>query len=155
MLRFVDQVSGLGEKLGPLLFQLPPKLAFEAGMAEDWLEVVREVHAGAVVVEPRHASWFTGEVAGLLRRYRVARVAADPARVPEAARPGGWMGLRYYRLHGSPKTYYSGYGAEALDALAGEILGVGEGAEVWCVFDNTALGEAIGNARRVYEAVGL
>ena len=33
---------------------------------------------------------------------RVARVAADPAKVPAAAEPGGWRGLAYYRLHGSP-----------------------------------------------------
>ena len=51
----------------------------------------------------------------------MARVAADPARVPEAAEPGGWRGLIYYRLHGSPKMYYSAYSEEYLDALAARL----------------------------------
>ena len=44
--------------------------------------------------------------------------AADPAVVPPAAEPGGWDGLVYYRLHGSPKVYYSAYPDEHLEDLA-------------------------------------
>jgi uncharacterized protein YecE (DUF72 family) len=94
-----------------------------------------------VVVEPRHPSWFEDDVDAFLAERRIARVAADPAVVPRAAEPGGWPELRYFRLHGSPVTYRSPYPPEVLDAVAAR-LRPGD----WCVFDNTASGEALGNA---------
>ena len=106
---FCEAVGALGSKLGPLLIQLPPSLAFEAGAVRAFLEVLRARTAGALVCEPRHASWFEPDADAVLAEHRVARVAADPARVPDAALPGGWTGLRYYRLHGSPRMYYSEY----------------------------------------------
>ena len=48
-------------------------------------------------------------------------MAADPAIVPAAAMPGGWRGLAYYRLHGSPEIYTSAYSKVYLDALAQRI----------------------------------
>ncbi len=83
----------------------------------------------------------------LLRELGVARVAADPARVPEAAEPAGWQGASYYRLHGSPKMYYSAYSEEYLDALAARLRAdAAAGRSVWCIFDNTTLGAATRNA---------
>jgi uncharacterized protein YecE (DUF72 family) len=52
----------------------------------------------------------------------------------------------YYRLHGSPRVYYSDYPPEYLDALAEKLARAAAGAEVWCVFDNTAEGAAAANA---------
>ena len=147
LVSFFDQVRPLGDKLGPVLFQLPPKLAFDAGVAEEFFATVREVHVGPVVFEPRNAAWFTAEAAALMRRHEIARVAADPARVPEVAKPGGWAGLRYWRLHGSPRTYYSRYEPAFLKQLAADMRKANTRAEIWCVFDNTALGFAIHNAR--------
>jgi uncharacterized protein YecE (DUF72 family) len=99
------------------------------------------------VCEPRHATWFTPEVDAMLDAWRIARVAADPARVPEAAEPGGWRGLAYHRLHGSPRTYYSSYTDEYLDTLALRIRrDADEGRDAWCIFDNTAAGSAAQNA---------
>ena len=110
LLEFVNAVGGLGKKLGPLLIQLPPKLLFEEGIAHEFFITLREMHAGGVVLEPRHPSWFTASVERLLRGFEIARVAADPPKGSElAARPGGWPGLRYWRLHGSPRTYYANY----------------------------------------------
>lgn len=146
---FLEPLQALGEKLGPILLQLPPKLAFDAGVAEEFLTTLRELHGGAAVLEPRHASWFGAEAGALLRRHEVARVAADPARVPAAAHPGGWPGLRYYRLHGSPRTYYSRYDEAYTAALAEELNRAPAGAKVWCVFDNTATGAAVHNALEV------
>jgi len=143
---FIDAAALLGEKLGPLLFQLPPKLAFERSRAEAFLGQLREGFGGAVVLEPRHASWFSGEVSELLAKYRVGRVAADPARVAEAAEPGGLRGLIYYRLHGSPRTYYTAYTTEYLDRLAEMIATHPSDSEIWVVFDNTASGAALHNA---------
>ena len=82
----------------------------------------------------------------LLLDHKVARVAADPAVVPRAAEPGGWGGLKYYRLHGSPKVYYSAYLTDDLDALAGRLAEVATSAPTWCIFDNTAVGAATADA---------
>jgi uncharacterized protein YecE (DUF72 family) len=83
----------------------------------------------------------------LLDKLRIARVAADPARVPGAGEPGGWRGLSYYRLHGSPRIYYSPYGSEALTDVANRLVrDAAAGAEAWCIFDNTAAFAATGDA---------
>ena len=115
---FLAEATQLGDKLGPLLVQLPPSLSFSADVAERFFAALRDRFDGDVALEPRHASWFEPAAERLVTRYRVARVAADPAVVPAAAEPGGWDGLVYYRLHGSPKVYYSAYPDEYLEALA-------------------------------------
>ena len=143
---FLDEARGLGARLGPLLVQLPPSLAFHAEHADEFFATLRGLHDGPVACEPRHASWFEPAVAAMLRHHRVARVAADPARVPEAALPGGWEGLIYHRLHGSPRIYYSDYEPARIDAIARELAHSGDAAERWCIFDNTTLGAATGNA---------
>jgi len=81
----------------------------------------------------------------------VARVAADPAVVPQAAEPGGWGGLVYYRLHGSPKVYYSAYPADFLEALAVKLREAAKTAPTWCILDNTAQGAAPADALAVSE----
>jgi uncharacterized protein YecE (DUF72 family) len=109
--------------------------------------VLRALHEGPVALEPRHATWFTAEVDTLLRGYDVARVAADPALSPEAARPGGATSLAYFRLHGSPRIYWSRYEEAWLDALARQVADAArEASAVWCIFDNTASGSALPNA---------
>lgn len=102
--------------------------------------------------EPRHATWFTDGADGLLNDLRIARVAADPAIVPTAVTPGAWPGLRYFRWHGSPRTYYSDYECERLDPLISRLRRERQSADVWCVFDNTVLGVATGNALTVTHA---
>jgi uncharacterized protein YecE (DUF72 family) len=143
--RFLDEVGPLGGKLGPLLVQLPPSLAFDREAAEALLQHLRARFAGQVAWEPRHPTWFADDAERLLADHRVARVAADPARVPAAALPGGWPGLLYVRLHGSPRIYYSDYDAAFLAEVAAR-LESSPAAERWCILDNTALGAAAGNA---------
>jgi uncharacterized protein YecE (DUF72 family) len=100
-----------------------------------------------VACEPRHATWFTDAADARLSGFRVARVGADPPVVPRAAEPGGWRGLTYRRLHGSPEMYRSAYPAAALDAVARRTREDSpEARERWCIFDNTALGEAARDA---------
>lgn len=152
--RFLAETAGLGAKLGPLLVQLPPSLAFDARIAHAFFASLRAQFEGSVVCEPRHASWFSQEAECLLADFRIARVAADPAPVPQAAHPGGWQGLVYYRLHGSPRIYYTDYSDEALTILAEKLRAASESAEVWCIFDNTALGAAMGNALWLEERLG-
>jgi uncharacterized protein YecE (DUF72 family) len=151
---FLAQVSGLGDRLGVLLVQLPPSLAFDARVAGRFFGLLRERFTGAVVCEPRHASWFEPAADALLVAQRVGRVAADPARWPVAAVPGGWLGpegdgagaVVYHRWHGSPRTYWSTYGDDWLQARAAELSRWSAGADRWCIFDNTAAGAATGNA---------
>jgi uncharacterized protein YecE (DUF72 family) len=135
---FLGEVAQLGPKLGPLLLQLPPSFAFDAAVVEPFLD---RLDGRVVVVEPRHPSWFDDAVERFLAERRIARVAADPAVAESAAEPGGWDGLRYFRLHGSPVTYRSSYDGTFLDRIA-QRLRPGD----WCIFDNTASGAALGNA---------
>jgi uncharacterized protein YecE (DUF72 family) len=58
--------------------------------------------------------------------------------------PGGWPGLAYYRLHGSPEMYASAYSKAYLGALAQHMSVLA--APAWCIFDNTALGAATTDA---------
>jgi uncharacterized protein YecE (DUF72 family) len=145
--RFLLEAGGLGPKLGLLLVQLPPSLRFDDAVADSFLTELRARVQGSIVCEPRHASWFTPEVEALLAELRVARVAADPAPVPGADEPGGWRGLSYYRLHGSPRIYCSAYSSEYLAAIA-EVLvrDAAAGVDTWCIFDNTAAFAATGDA---------
>ena len=144
--RFLPEATALGEKLGPLLVQLPPSLAFDADIAEAFFAVLRDRFEGQIVLEPRHATWFESKAERLVTKFRVARVAADPAVVDGASEPGGWDGLVYYRLHGSPRVYYSAYDDAYLDALADRLTETAKSADVWCIFDNTAEGAAAVNA---------
>src|SRR5215203_6211561 len=138
--QFVSEVGGLGPKLGPLLIQLPPSLALQEGIADAFLREVRERVEGGIVCEPRHRSWFTPDVEVLLCELRIARVAADPAPVRGAGEPGGWRGLSYHRLHGSPRIYYSQYSSEVLAGVAEQLVteAADDDVETWCIFDNTA-----------------
>jgi uncharacterized protein YecE (DUF72 family) len=142
---FLDQATGLGRKLGVLLFQFPPSFAFDARTAGTFFRVLRKRYAGRVACEPRHPTWFTPRAEDLLVRHRIARVAADPAIVPAAAEPGGWRGLTYFRLHGSPRIYWSSYQLEQITVYADK-LSKSEATESWCIFDNTVLGAATENA---------
>jgi uncharacterized protein YecE (DUF72 family) len=144
---FLGQVRELSDRLGCLLVQLPPSLRFEGNVADGFFGALRDAASVAAACEPRHPTWFTPEAEALLERWHIARVAADPAVVPDAAEPGGWRGLAYHRLHGSPRIYYSTYPDAYLDALASRLRAdAAAGRETWCIFDNTAEGAAAQNA---------
>jgi uncharacterized protein YecE (DUF72 family) len=145
---FLAEATHLGEQLGPLLVQVPPSFAYEERVARGFFEALRARHEGAVAFEPRHSTWFTDDVDQLLVELRIARVAADPTRVPAAGEPAGWPGIVYYRLHGSPRVYYDKYDDAYMEALAARLRAhiASSNAPVWCIFDNTALGAATFNA---------
>jgi uncharacterized protein YecE (DUF72 family) len=145
--QFLNEAGGLGGKLAILLLQLPPSFVFDDGVIAGFLEAVSARSEARVVCEPRHVSWFLPDADMLLAERHVARVAADPAKVPEAGLPGGWRGLTYLRLHGSPVMYRSAYGVERLHSYANAIaVDVAAGRPTWCMFDNTASSAALGDA---------
>lgn len=144
--KFLQESAGLGKRRGPLLVQLPPSLAFEPRVARTFFQLLRSRYNGRVVCEPRHETWFSASADAMLVRHEIARVAADPPPAPGADRPGGWKGLVYYRLHGSPRKYWSKYEPAFIDTLAASIAAVPASIDVWCIFDNTASGAALENA---------
>lgn len=147
---FLGEIGSLENKLGCLLLQLPPTLAWEPSVALPFFDLLRRLHAGPVACEPRHASWFHPGTSRALRDRGIARVAADPARFPRAAVPAGNPSLQYLRLHGSPRIYYDAYPDALLQRLPLWLQRPNrQTVQRWCIFDNTALGHAVGNALTV------
>jgi uncharacterized protein YecE (DUF72 family) len=150
---FLAQCTGLGETLGCLLIQLPPSLVFDEVIAHTFFRALRQRYIGFAVIEPRHDSW--REAGDVLLEHKIGRVAADPSPIAGGDLPGGWPGIRYWRLHGSPRIYYSAYDEARLQTLAQALRrSAQEGVATWCIFDNTAQGAAVGNALRLEALVG-
>ena len=142
---FLHQAGGLGRKLGCILVQLPPSLAYDPRTVERFFTALRARYRGPAVCEPRHPTWFSGAADARLEAHGVGRVAADPKCAEDGGEPAAAMRVVYYRLHGSPVMYHSGYDAAYLKRLATRIAAVKK-IPVWCIFDNTARGEATVNA---------
>jgi uncharacterized protein YecE (DUF72 family) len=155
-------VLALGDKLGPLLWQLPPQLGFAADRVEEFLASLPASTAAAAelakghderlegrawtsvdadrplrhAIEVRHRSFAVPEFTELSRAHGIAVVTADTA--------GRWplitertADFRYLRLHGDEELYTSGYSPEALDTWAARIRGWSdEGDDVYVYFDN-------------------
>ncbi|HUQ10233.1 MAG TPA: DUF72 domain-containing protein [Steroidobacteraceae bacterium] len=144
---FLDDLAPLGSRLGCLLVQLPPSLDFDARTVRAFFKLLRKRFDRGVAIEPRHATWFESRADIVLKDFEVARVAADPPRAEGDGEPGGWAGLAYYRLHGSPRIYYSSYEEDFLDSLAVKLRELRRRRiPTWCIFDNTTLGAGTGNA---------
>lgn len=140
---FMDTVSGLDDKLAVLLVQLPPKHTFEKSVAAAFFKALRRETAAHIVCEARSPSWFTKGATAVLEEYGIIRVVADP--VPsgcEWAAPSPPR-FAYFRLHGSPRMYYSAY---SLDHLRGVAAAARAETQAWCIFDNTAAGAAWSDA---------
>ena len=143
--QFLLEISGLGRKLGVILVQTPASLAFDARSVNRFFASLCCAGALPGRLRARHPSWFSPRAESTLARHGVARVAADPAKVSAAAEPGGAADLVYFRLHGSPRMYYSAYSCAYLRDLRLKIR-TRSGAEAWCIFDNTALHASWDNA---------
>ncbi len=151
---FLDEIRHLGGKLGPILLQFPPRQILNE-LARGFFALFRDLYPnGDAVVEPRHASWFSPEADRLLEEFRLARVTADPSPVPGAVRPRYDAKLVYYRLHGSPRVYYSSYSERQIEQLAATLSTYRNTANAWCIFDNTALGAATENTLTLAHKLG-
>ncbi len=176
-------VLALDQKLGPILWQLPPNLGFNADRMDAFLaQLPRSAGSAAEIathhdqripddraltkavhpryrlrhaIEPRHESFRTPEFYRLLRRYQMALVISD--------NPGKWpifteitTDLMYLRLHGHDQLYVSGYSDQELDDWAAKIRSWTErGCDVYVYFDNDAKVHAPFDAMSLMERLGV
>ena len=174
---FASGVLALNQKLGPILWQLPPNLGFDADRIDAFFGQLPRTAGSAAkiaanhdqrvpddralikaahpkqrlrhVVEVRHESFRNRDFYELLRRHKIALVVAD--------NPGQWpiiteitTDLMYVRLHGHDQLYASGYSDRELDEWAAKINSWTErGCDVYVYCDNDA------KVRAPYDAMGL
>lgn len=136
--QFLDGVSGLGVKLGPLLIQLPPSLNFEQKIVNNFFKLLRYKFKGKVALEPRHISWANSDTRSTFAEFNIVQVSSDLLLDPSQQES---QSFEYYRLHGFPKIYESSYNNLFLNQLAAHISDAS-----WVIFDNTKFGAAIENA---------
>lgn len=142
--RLMAAAGGLGDRLGPVLLQLPPTLRAEPGRLNACLEAFpRGVR---VAVEPRHPSWWTGEVRAILERHEAALCWADRRSRPITPlwRTAGWL---YVRLHEGAARPWPEYGDRALASWARRI---GPDDDAYVYFNNDPGGAAVRNALRFH-----
>lgn len=153
--RFEVVAEAFGQKLGPVLIQLPPSLTFDRERDEEFFNRLRaKSKARRYALEARHKSWLTEEAYGLLRRYDIAWCIADSGgRYPTADQVTA--AYIYLRFHGPGSLYASSYNDEALDDWARKIRRWRrEQRDVYVYFNNDFEGYALQNAMRLMEMVG-
>jgi uncharacterized protein YecE (DUF72 family) len=175
---FASGVLALGRKLGPVLWQLPARMALSPDRLDRFLALLPRTHDEAAALaarhddklaedrvllkplvdqpirhalEPRHPSFETAEARELLARHGVCMVVADSAgRWPMM--PDATSNFRYVRLHGETELYASGYSDESLDRWAGQCRQwLEQGHDVHVYFDNDAKGHAPHDAVRLLD----
>jgi uncharacterized protein YecE (DUF72 family) len=142
--RLLDRARHLGGKLGPVLLQLPPNLQADPAALD---RTLRAFPAGVrVAFEPRHESWFSDEVRGLLAEHGAALCLADsPRRRTPLWRTAAWTYLRLHEGTASPRPCY---GRQALAGWAGRLAElVGPDADAYVYFNNDPAGCAVRDAR--------
>jgi len=151
--KFLDHASHLGDKLGPLLLQLPPSLKADLARLEAFLELSRSLGARRLALEFRHASWFTREVDELAARHGAALVIGHSSRYPCAPLATAAPFI-YLRFHGPRELFSSRYSEEELAGWAAHIRSwLAEGRPVYAYFNNDAGGYAIENAQMLLSLV--
>ncbi len=149
--QFVDLARGLGQALGPILFQLPPSLHRDLPRLEALLERL----PGDVehVVEFRHRSWYDEEVLALLDRRGAGFVAHDLKGLVSPRWASGRTA--YVRFHGTGGKYWGRYSDEKLrDWAEWMLVQRRQGRSGWCYFNNDIHGHAIEDARALKSMIG-
>ena len=169
---FASGVLALGDKLGPLLWQLPPNFQFDVQRLDDFFAHLPRTTTEAAAIarkhderldgraltetdadrpvrhalEVRHPSFETPALLELLRAHDVAMVVADSAgKFPQIREVTA--DFAYVRLHGADELYVSGYSDEKLDEWAAYVCGIAQtGRDVFVYFDNDAKVHAPYNA---------
>jgi len=152
--RFMDRAEGLGDRLGPVLLQLPPTLRADPPTLAECLRCFPS--RVRVAVEPRHPSWWAveRELRAVLERHGSALVWADRGSRPVTPlwRTASWG---YVRFHGGRARPAPRYGRQALETWRRRIAGeFGSGADVYAYFNNDTGGAAVVDALRFARAAG-
>ena len=149
--RFIELARPLGNKLGPLLYQLPPSLHKDIKRLENFLTWLP--HDLKQVVEFRHKSWYDEEVLKLLDEHGIGFVAHDLKGLLSPRWASG--STAYVRFHGSGGKYWGRYSDEALTKWADWCIDQArQGRSVWCYFNNDIHGHALDDARTLKSMVG-
>ncbi|MFN8392900.1 MAG: DUF72 domain-containing protein [Bdellovibrionota bacterium] len=168
---FASGVLALGEKLGPILWQFPPRSVFNPGLFADFFDLLPKTtaeasslarrHDGRIhgraflrgdstrvirhAVEIRHESFRSPDFFKVLKKHNIALVVADTA--------GKWPFIEtqtadfaYFRLHGDKTLYHSGYTEQALNRWAARVRRANKIGDVYVYFDNDAKVHAPFNA---------
>ncbi len=150
--RFFEVIAALGHKLGPILFQLPPRWRVDVGRLRAFLETLPPGHRAAF--EFRDETWFTDEVLAALSDHDVAFCIYDLAgRCSPLEVTGDFV---YLRLHGPGAAYSGSYDERTLAAWAKRIAAwQDQGRSVFTYFDNDEAGYAVRDALRLIERLGI
>lgn len=134
---------GLREKLGPILFQLPPRMAYEPERLDRILACLDPSFVN--VLEFRHPSWWREEVYTALRERQVVFSGQSHPLLPDAV--VATAPTLYYRCHGVPHLYASPYSEDALRGLAAQVATAPGVEPAYVFFNNDIGGSAIPNAQ--------
>lgn len=142
---YTNAEKGLKEKLGCVLFQLPPSFQY----SEDALTLICKATNPSFrnVMEFRHASWWRQNVYDRLGERNISFCSISYPKLPETIVFN--TDFPYVRMHGVPKLYYSGYSDETLKTLADRLNEDPKIHQGFIYFNNTAAAEAITNARQL------
>lgn len=150
--RLKAQCAPLKEKLGAVVWQLPSNFQGTVERLEDFMGALSHWTEVRHAIEMRHTSWFTKEIASVLRANNVGVCMGDAPDFPM------WRevtsDLVYVRLHGHTRKYASSYSEKSLQSWADcAKRWLDEGRDVHVYFDNDAEGHAVRNALRFQEIV--
>jgi uncharacterized protein YecE (DUF72 family) len=148
--RFLDRARGLGDKLGPVLLQLPPNLSADAGLLDAALQCFP---AGVrVVVEPRHSSWWRPDIENVLARRGAALCWADRGGRPVTPlwRTADFV---YLRMHAGTASPPPRYGTRAIDTWLTRLHPYG-GKDGYVYFNNDQGGAAVADAAVMAKRAG-
>ncbi|MGM0366453.1 MAG: DUF72 domain-containing protein [Actinomycetota bacterium] len=143
--KLMERASGLGGKLGPVLFQLPANQKKDAAKLRNFLKACEKLNS---VFEFRDRSWFDEEIYEILDNYGCGIVVSSGPDFPYTEKITG--SLCYIRLHGKEKLYHSSYSDDELKKYAGIALECKvKGKDCYIYFNNDALGHAFRNAAAI------
>ncbi|MFF7754863.1 DUF72 domain-containing protein [Streptomyces sp. NPDC007971] len=142
--RLMSHAAGLGDRLGPVLLQLPPTLRVDAALLDACLACFPE--STRVAVEPRHDSWWTPQVRGVLETRGAALCWADVRGRPVIPlwRTTGWG---YVRFHEGLARPWPRYGRRCLETWVDRIATTWSGTDdVYAYFNNDPGAAAVEDA---------
>lgn len=152
---FFESASGLREKLGIVLWQLPPSLHVDAEKLKGFCELLKQNEMAKTTrhaFEFRHTSWFCDEIYEVLRNYNFSLCIAHSNRWPyEEVVTANYV---YLRFHGGEILYGSNYSDEELKNWASKAKKwLREGRDIYVYFNNDVCGYAVFNALKLKELI--